>query len=64
MPKKRKFAGEIIVERREALGTPGTKIDEMIEGLRKGLPDVKREKKLKYYCRKLQLIWEGKLCLN
>jgi hypothetical protein len=61
---KPKFAGEIIVARRNAINTYNTKIDDMAVGLGGSLPKYSREEKLKHYCKKLQFVWEGKLCLE
>ena len=36
----------------------------MAVGLSGSLPKYSREEKLKHYCKKLQFVWEGKLCLE
>jgi hypothetical protein len=61
---KPRFAGEIIVARRNMIGQVGTKIDDVAEGLRASLPKFSKEEKLKHYILKLRLVWEGRLCLD
>lgn len=59
-----KFAGEIIVARRLGLNIETTKIDDMTIGINKNLPHFQREEILDHYNKKLQLVWEGKLCFE
>lgn len=61
---KPKFAGEIIVARKNAMDVTNTKIDDLAVGIISGLPKHTREEKLQHYSRKLQLVWEGRLCLK
>ena len=41
-----------------------TKIDDMVLSMGFGLPKFTRKEKLDHYCKKLQLVWEGRLCLE
>lgn len=58
------FAGEIIVARKNAMTIKNTKIDDMALGIVQGLPKFSKKEKMEHYCDKLQLFWEGKLCLK
>lgn len=58
------FPGEIIVARKDAMNIKNTKIDDMALGIVQGLPKFTKKEKMEHYCRKLQLVWEGKLCLR
>lgn len=61
---KPRFAGEIIVARRNRIGQIGTKIDDAVGGMRETLPKYSKEEKLRHYNIKLKLVWEGRLCLE
>lgn len=56
---KPKFAGEIIVARRNAINIYNTKIDDMAVGLGGSLPKYSREEKLKHYCKNYNLYGRG-----
>lgn len=58
------FPGEIIVARKNAMDITNTKIDDMARGVTHDLPSFSKKEKMQHYCRKLQLVWEGKLCLE
>lgn len=58
------FPGEIIVARKDAMNIKNTKIDDLAVGIVQGLPKFSKKEKMEHYCRKLQLFWEGKLCLK
>ena len=61
---KPKMPGEIIIARRNAMNIYNTKIDDMALSMGFGLPKFTRKEKLDHYCKKLQLVWEGRLCLE
>lgn len=61
---KPKFAGEIMVDRRQKINITNTKIDDMALGINLGLPKFTNEEKLKHYNEKLNLVWEGKICFE
>ena len=58
------FPGEIITARRNAMNVYNTKIDDLALSMQYGLPKFTKEEKMKHYCEKLKLVWEGKICLN
>ena len=53
-----KFAGEIIVARKNEMNILNTKIDDLALGIVAGLPKYTRQEKLEHYCKKLQYVWE------
>ena len=61
---KPKMPGEIIIARRNAMNIYNTKIDDMVLSMDFGLPKFTRKEKLDHYYKKLQLVWEGRLCLE
>lgn len=61
---KPKMPGEIIISRRNAMNIYNTKIDDMVLTMNYNLPKFTKKEKLEHYCKKLQLVWEGKLCLE
>lgn len=58
------FPGEIIVARKEAMDISNTKIDDLALGIVSGLPRFTKKEKLEHYCKKLQMFWDGELCLQ
>ena len=61
---KPKFAGEIIVARKNEMNILNTKIDDLALGIVAGLPKFTKEEKMQHYCKKLQMVWDGELCLR
>ena len=61
---KPKMPGEIIIARRNAMNIYNTKIDDMVLTMSYNLPKFTKKEKLEHYCKKLQLVWEGRLCLE
>ena len=61
---KPKMPGEIIIARRNAMTIYNTKIDDMVLTMSYNLPEFTKKEKLEHYCKKLQLVWEGRLCLE
>ena len=61
---KPKFAGEIIIARRNSMDITNTKIDDMATGIHLALPKYTQKEKLAHYNKKLKLVWEGKLCFE
>jgi hypothetical protein len=59
-----KMPAEIIIARKNAMTIYNTKIDDMAMNLTYGLPKFSKEEKIDHYCKKLQLVWEGRLCLE
>lgn len=58
------FPGEIIVAKKEAINISNTKIDDMGAYMPCNLPKFSKKEKMEHYSKKLQLVWEGKLCLQ
>jgi len=59
-----KMPAEIIIAKRNAMNIYNTKIDDMVLSMDYGLPKFTKKQKLDHYCKKLQLVWEGRLCLE
>lgn len=58
------FPGEIIVAKKESININNTKIDDMGAYMPCNLPKFSKKEKMEHYSKKLQLVWEGKLCLQ
>ena len=58
------FKGEIIVARKNAMNIYNTKIDDLAIGIDYKLPKHSKQEKMKHYSKKLQYVWEGRLCLG
>jgi hypothetical protein len=53
------FAGEIMVARKNAMNIYNTKIDDLADGISKGLPKFTKQERLDHYCKKLCKTWDS-----